>query len=396
MTVICGGGASQPIPGFAPNVQVTTAMLQAAAINWPARWAIAYAAVLQSASYELTTMCATDPPADPGFTAADGLAMLNPWLMDPVPFSNASAKLQQLLQRYLWYQFCQCVSMATPAPPASPAAPANLPDPAPPLPGVPVSACVTRAGFPQTQGGGTYTFRNNASLIGLSATLLRVTAHNTIVGAPGSPTTTNIVFWDVSNAVIAAYGVTHNEASGSGATVFDCPIPSNATSVHADETFAGPGTSTHSVDFAVYCNGQLPGGTVQPCCPPDPTMVGMLENILGYVKLLQRQLAPFAYLSSTAHAGLTGAGTIAVQGLLGIRIDLTTIPASLHQDHSTPPFIFNVGWVSMEDSNGFIDEKRAHAQHQVWFPRIASDATLVGYSFSAGVVATITELQREP
>jgi hypothetical protein len=175
------------------------------------------------------------------------------------------------------------------------------------------------------------------------------------------------------------------------------PVPKGADSIEVSASCT-PGSTdlSQATDTWLYCNNDWPGQPPAPCCPPDATLQLQIDSILRMVTLLQRQLVPFAYISSTAHAGLTGSGSIAVQGLLGIRIDLTTIPTSNKQDSSFPPFVFDAGWVSMMDSNGFIVETRAHAQHQVFIPPIASDATVIGYSFGAGVVATITELQREP
>ncbi len=136
--------------------------------------------------------------------------------------------------------------------------------------------------------------------------------------------------------------------------------------------------------------------TGTPGLPSDPNAPGNLAALQAQVNLLQRQLVPFGYVAGTAHAGLVGSGTFAITGLLGIRVVLTTIPGTIVQDGSNPPFLFNVGWVSMSTADGFIDETRVHAAGQVWQPRIASDATQVGYSFGPGVVATITELTRLP
>lgn len=394
MTVICGGAASRPIAGFAPNVQVSTAMLGAAAINWPARWAVAYAGFLAAVNYNLTTMCATDPPADPGFTAADGLAMLNPWSMDPIPFSNASAKLQQLLQRYLWYQFCECATMATPAVPAAPAAPANLPDPAPPLSGPLPSGCQFVPAWAGTIGSG---FASNGATFqaGLNPTSFQGTCYWSSFGAGPHPQQTYTVSFSVPG-LAGAQGVRTFTPTINVPLTVVVPVPAGANAITLSVSCTAGGTDTTQFGQTwLFCNGQIPGVPAAPCCPPDPTMMGMLENVLGYVKLLQRQLAPFSYVTGTAHAGITGTGTFAVQGLLGMKVAVTAYPATNRVSGGEPSYIYDLGWMSIETPDGFIDEVRVRSTAQVWQPRMMSDATRFGYYLRPGVTATFTELVRE-
>jgi hypothetical protein len=113
------------------------------------------------------------------------------------------------------------------------------------------------------------------------------------------------------------------------------------------------------------------------------------------VTLLQRQLAPFAHILGESDGGLSGQGTIGVQGLLGVKCELTTIPASYGVEVGSPDFHHDVGWLSVSTPDGFIDERRVTAATTSWFPRLMSDATVIGYSFSPGVVATITQIVRE-
>jgi len=44
---------------------------------------------------------------------------------------------------------------------------------------------------------------------------------------------------------------------------------------------------------------------------------------------LIRQAAPFGYVPGAIHAGLTGTGVIAIQGLIGCKVDITTLPTQL-------------------------------------------------------------------
>ena len=68
----------------------------------------------------------------------------------------------------------------------------------------------------------------------------------------------------------------------------------------------GAGTTNQHPVIQQWCGGQLPGIGAQPCCPPDASTQGQIQYLINLVTLLQRQLAPFAYLLSTVHTGLTG------------------------------------------------------------------------------------------
>jgi hypothetical protein len=422
MTTLCSGGASQAKPGSGPLVVMTGGALGALLNNIPTPWAVAFAALLTGVTYDLSTMCTTDPPALVTMTGADMVALVG----GPVStdYFTAVAKFYTFIKYWAWFQLCECSTVVTPAPAAAPAAPSGLPqlNPpiAPPIGSTPCLDVTARADVRNWQYNmaGAHYYDFTTALMGslprvpVTATITGdSTASSLPAGATGRQVTVTLsgytdttiphstifqlVFYKADGTNTGGPGVNMLTSDGPAPQVVTYTIPADRVSVQA---FAAQNAGvTGSVPFTVEVAFQCAPATVQqPCCPPDPVATGLLSQILTAVTLMQRQLVPFAYISGTAHAGLTGTGTITVQGLLGVRIDLTTIPATLVQDNSTPPFVFSAGWVSVEDANGFIDETRAHAQHQVWTPRIASDATVVGYSFVPGVVATITELQREP
>src|ERR1700686_651751 len=109
---ICSPGVSQPIPGLSDDVIITSTLL-AASLPAGALWLepfIGGAAAL--IDLHLPAFCATDPPADPGVTAADVLAVTQ-LIPSPATFA-AQDKIAQLLQRFLWYSVCQCSTIATP------------------------------------------------------------------------------------------------------------------------------------------------------------------------------------------------------------------------------------------------------------------------------------------
>ena len=116
---------------------------------------------------------------------------------------------------------------------------------------------------------------------------------------------------------------------------------------------------------------------------------------MAMVNLLQRQLAPFAYLTSTVHAGLTGTGNLEIQGLLGVSVNLTTIPANLGVIAGTPNEVFDAGFVTFGVDDGYDQTFRVDHPTRVFLPPRCSAFTDLGYTFPPGIVATITELVRE-
>jgi hypothetical protein len=113
------------------------------------------------------------------------------------------------------------------------------------------------------------------------------------------------------------------------------------------------------------------------------------------VTLIQRQSVPFAYIASASHAGLAGSGELTVQGLIGLRITLTTIPSLVGSDAGDPLTYFQAGWLRWGDADGFSERRFIDASPLTWYPQPAGQYTRIAYSLNVGVVATIEELERE-
>lgn len=408
MTVVCGGGASTFKAEWGQAAYVTPAALAAMLNNVPVTWAVPLAAYLAAKTYDLTTFCTVDPPADPGFTALDALAVLN--VANPIVFTPAATKLQQLIDRFAWYQMCKCVSIATPAPPAPPAAPANLVNVAPPIAPPTVQPCQIIDSGVKSFGVGTP--GRNVDGIGIStgfftaqppivapagATTILATYKRNAVGGVHSPIAFTMNFWPDLNSgtgrVQSSYAVL-TTGPQTVTQVYAVPVSAQAITVTLQSSVDNS-TDTGEVVLSYYC-GTVPGQPVQPCCPPDTNASGLLEQVLGIVTLLQRQLAPFAYLLGAAHSGLTGTGSFAIQGLLGVKVELTTLPASLGNIAGTPAEIFDAGFVSLGTLDGYPQSYRIEHNPEVILPPRASAFTECGYTLPPGVVATITELVREP
>jgi hypothetical protein len=123
--------------------------------------------------------------------------------------------------------------------------------------------------------------------------------------------------------------------------------------------------------------------------------IDQLSAALGYdtglIDTMQRFELPFNFAKGTAHANLNSSGSFAVSTLLGLQIDITASPAGTVLE-GNPAYIWNLGWVSITDQGGMLQEQRVSQMHRLWFPTHMQLATLVGYWFYPSITATITEL----
>lgn len=408
MTDICSGGTSSAKPGVAPTIFMSSSAAGALLNNVPTVWAVPLAAYIGLLTYQASSFCATDPPADPGITALDVANLLAGPLN---PGAGAAAqKVAQLVSRYAWYQFCQCDTVATPAPPAPPAEPSGAPDLNPPyLPPTTVQPCgqfegthVEAAGpvlaAPAFIGGGRQGSFSGAIAVPPNAT--HVTIPWDVSVAP-SGFTQNVQYEGYNAAgsfVEAGPGANFTSAPASGVIEKDI-----GSTVRFFKVVAFIGDTTHNGPMNVhgiakfFCGGTNAGQPAAPCCPPDPLLDAKIDQVLNLVTLIQRQISPFASIDGTAHAGLTGNGHIDLaEKLLGVRVQLTTIPSSYGVAAGDPAEHFDLGWVHLGDGDQWFGERQLEQQTSIWQPRWAGMATRIGYTLSPGVVATIVELKREP
>jgi hypothetical protein len=392
----CSPGVGQAKAGYSQTVVMTGTGLGALLNNVPVIWAVPFAMLIAGVTYDLSQLCVNDPVALPVMTAADMLAVATP-LADPVAYAAALQKFYNFFKYWAWFQFCECTVIATPAPSAPPAPPANLPQVNLTLPPTAAAACLHADS-------GVVTLPAQASkiiidtLIPTSATSIRYTC--TFIAATGTLahmawTLTHSATDDPSTSVLADSSPTTLIVGSVYTATVAVTTPGHFWFVQAVPQDGAVGdTAKVRVTVDVFCRQALPPSAGQ-CCE-DPAILLALQQLQSNVQLLQRQIIPFAYLTGAVHAGLSGQGTIAVSSLLGVKVDLTTIPPTFAQQADVANYIFGVGWMSILTADGFIDERRVTRAHQLWMPELMSDATSFGYSFAPGIVATVTELLREP
>jgi len=125
-------------------------------------------------------------------------------------------------------------------------------------------------------------------------------------------------------------------------------------------------------------------------------LIGTVAAQKTLVELLQRYSLPFAYISGAAHSNLTGEGTFQVSRLVGMQITATAIPPTQRALRGNPPYLLDLGWLSITDANGMLEEKRLTRQFLLWLPRLMPTALHFNYDLFDGVTVRAVELQAEP
>lgn len=420
MTALCGGGPSAPKQGVDTLIQFDATSVASALelLGFPELAALMAPAIV-AVPILSATFCGTDPPADPGLTATDLTDALNfsvPSLSIP-----ALAKFRQWFLHQYWYQICTCTTTTTPAP----AAPSN--------PGVSIGIntglpsnsltgpCwdVTQVlyvgvGSPVSSGAGTnansilpsnpagYTkFDNPAGNIPVQVippgiTLVSWTA--TIDSLPvvaGVGVDMAIFFFDAShNSVAGSLFPGFWSSTSSSLTVTGSgTIPSTAKGWYAVwDNYGDSNPHTVNIELSFTCSG---GGTLaSPCCPPDPSISAALQQILGIVSAIYSivPIRPSAYVAATAHAGLTGNGSVSLAPTtIAVQVDFTTLPTVHGQVAGTPITILDLGWISPVTAYGA--EAGIRLSRQIQTVPLPDAVSAVDYTLPPGAVATITELQ---
>lgn len=360
----------------------------------------------------VSAFCSVDPPGWPSLTGLTFAAVLAGGEVG-AGLVVADA-LAQILLNSFWYGACECTSMTTPAPPTPPTLP-TIPSLNPPIVvQPPASGTCGRYGpgtatlnlstemenlIPQgaLTGPGSITFSSGAVPVptGVKTYTLSIDPGPLLSGGLHT-LDVYVVHWTAAGTFVkqdiyhANAGTPRVDTATVGTTVAFMTVNANG---YNDGGVAHAMTVSAALDF--YC-AQTPLTPLSPCCPPDPLLEGILTQILNLVTLIQRQAAPFAYVYGANHTGLTGHGSFAVGQLLGVSVDVTTIPSWGGRIDGSPVEYFDLGFVTLGTADGYEVSRRIDHDGSLVLPPSAGAFTAVGYTLEPGVVVDIRELVREP
>jgi len=392
MTTLCGGGTSSP--KF--DTQAITTMSLGAIFQllskYEAPWLIPASAMLSLVPLEMATFCGTDPPTISNLTTAEATALLQ--LDFGTDFYNALGKFKNIVLQMMWYEFCQC-DVGSPTTFTPPTAPTDTPIYVPPVAGT-ATPCASYTGGPSALVASTFTNVLHLIAIPLGATSVELTLHNATAGAgPHGGVQWSIKQYPPESTTSLA---TSSPIMASGATlVLDIPIVPGCAVMDASAT-PGPANNSDTVaaEAVVSCGGNIAGDPLPTAPPLAPVDSARIEQILQMVTLIQRQEVPFAFIARATHTDLTGTGQIDVQGLIGALIELTTVPDYIGRRGSDPEVLFDAAWWAWGTDDGLEPLVPIRYRGAIILPDNAGAYTRLAYILEAGVVATITELVREP
>ncbi len=406
MTSVCVGAvASQPRAGIPDRIYLDTAFMSSI-LPPELVWMRPFLPYLPPIFIDVTAFCAAEPPSAPSLVEATMAAVLAGGEFGAGLV--AAELILQVIQSQLWYQICECSSGTAPTRPTGQAAPSGLVQINPP-----VVVTAPQAGACDSHQSPPRTGANNATTIWMFDPQGLVTIANS-VPVPAAATQVRFSYTSVSAGsahthidltfrTVNASGTNANPAffldKGPGTTGTQIvSLPANTVGFNVAMVLDVTGTtSTDIVTVLVefFC-GTSPAQPATPCCPPDPQLTGMITRILEYVTLLQRQTAPFAYVPGASHTALSGAGSIAIQGLIGAKVDVTTLPSSYGREGTSPTEYFDLGFLSFGTPDGWPSSYRLVHDPLLMFPRGCGLYTTLDYDIAPGVVVTVTELVREP
>jgi hypothetical protein len=396
VTAYCSGNPGEARPEFGAFVYMGPAALAAMLNNVPVAWAVPLAVYLGAITYELSTFCTSEPPTVPTITAGDVFNLIA--IENPVGHAEAIGKFAALIGAYMWPQLCRCTVVATPAAPTPPAAPTGLPNINPGLPGSPPTAapCLILDTGQQSTTSTTEQAKLGPFSWPAGATGFRQIADTVSGGVTGlaqyslmANTTNTTTGWSYYGFNLGGTAGVHQESS---VGTVNLPKAFNWLTMKVST-----GTLVGRQRLEVYCGGQLPNSPIPNCgCPPDPVLSAQLQQVLDLVRLIQRQGVPFAYVAGATHAGLSGNDSLAVADLIGVRVNVTTLPDSYGRASGEPDEFFDLGFLTWGTTDGYRTSTRLEHASQLILPPLAGVYTVLGYSLAPGVVITITELVREP
>lgn len=99
------------------------------------------------------------------------------------------------------------------------------------------------------------------------------------------------------------------------------------------------------------------------------------------------------YTMGARHLSLTGAGSFVIPfGLRGVQVDIVDPFPPGRVSPGTPPYLWDVGWLSLLDPNGLVAEIRPNRDTRVWQPDGAELCNVVAYNLNPGWIIDVTEL----
>jgi hypothetical protein len=120
-----------------------------------------------------------------------------------------------------------------------------------------------------------------------------------------------------------------------------------------------------------------------------------IGSIILNTETLQQWQLPFSSVDGAEHAGLEGGGSFPINRLLGVRVYVTQSDADKPVLPGNPPYLWDLGWISINNADGMIEEKRVTRSGYTWLPHAMQLATSFNWALTDGTVLTVIEVKPE-
>jgi len=426
LMTLCTNG-SEPAPGAAPFVWVSWLDARSwLGLVWGVFSWVGIATHV--AVHEINAFCASEPPQPTAPSDADILAAAT----DPIKFEALLTYIEQAAAWWVWSHNCVCSATGTPTCDTG---------------WVDFTSVLDAGALNRAKGIG-FTVPADALLCGVK---VKLTAGTTTMrlwdyGPGGGP---SVVLYSQS---VTFTGATQTIPLGTAQTLHSGKnyhlMFQEYTGAHYVHWGANPSSGLHAGTYANYvtyveddppvesgtsqstykhliepqiCSvaGGCASSPTEPANPPvpdtdipiQPVLVCSGDDLCNLVQqlqvsvthnrtmidLIQRQSVPFGYIVGTVHSGLSGSGTLTVQGTLGLLAQLATVPGVWGRSADNPqryiPAPLNL---TVATADGDQDTHWVHFAEELWFPPAAGAMTTIHYKFAPGCNGAITELVREP
>jgi hypothetical protein len=414
----CNGGAIVTKPGVARTVLLSTAAIEAALAFLDPIVAVILAPIIALFTYDTATICSAPPPSDPGLTATDvanAVAQFNPAISIP-----AQQKVRDWFLSWYWYKLCDCATIATPAAPI----PSNPGTTASKNPGIATAPTTQpcwdqKTIFEKFDTAAPFADRSQPSLpftSQVNVTPTGVGTPSTALLIPSGVTAFTVTWSRVAGANDRPFVVlstfdntgTGNQSFqfGSGGTPGNQAGATSTFSLHAGsvswQIWAGTDVahvgSALPFEISFLCSGQVGQSIASPCCPPDPLVDQQLRQIMSMVTSIYQALSPplTSYAESTVHSGLSGNGSVALQGTcIGVKVIITSDTSGKGQASGNPNYLFDRGFIVPIAVEGPIRAPARLTFNPQLF-QIPTTTDAIGYTLTPGVTISIVELLRGP
>lgn len=393
----CSPNTSEPQTGLGPILVFDAAKLANFLLEEGMGWLSPLVPQIGGQTFNLTDFCASDPPDQP---STDPTYIAN--LFNPL---NGQAVVEQrdwlfgMVNYFVWYASCQCSSGPQPTPPSPVSQPTTV-DFSPP--GTDNSAgptCSTYTYFAGIDHTAAVELRYNnslSSLAGINPTHVIFTQERTLVSATsGWSTVLTYGYLDSSGTEHVVYSQTVNAANLTtpGTVEFDIPVGTFSLFIH-NTVGVGTWSITIGDSVQVWCNGTSPTGSPSSCCPTDPNLLAMIQQVLDQLAFLET-LIPVRvpnYAAGTAHSGLSDGGTLSLDSTtIALKVNVDTLPSNYGEVVGTPNTYIDIGWITPSTNEGVQAGIRLSRLTQV--VPLPEATSAIDYTFPGGESVTITELQ---